>query len=305
MSKLNPHLDSSRLAIRTLLSINAITGAFLCDDIVTKDEIIFLNTWLLNTRDNVFYGRFKEPLFDEFLTETYNILDSDISDEQLHSKFTSIYCDFYNKGADVLDKLEVYKYFDYRESCIIALQGLCAGIVADGELNQKEFDYVIETLEELEDALLLDPICSRFYMVISELTDDEKENKKILKKLEKLIIDFSGITDDLCDGNSLGEEFFDKVGAIDFTNKVVCFTGKFQYGSRKKCSELAKQQGARVVDDWSFKVDFMIIGNLSSNQWMYQNYGRKIEWAKEAQQKRGHHVKIITEGQWFNSSIIN
>ena len=117
-----------------------------------------------------------------------------------------------------------------------------------------------------------------------------------------MLIDFTGSDPEngVVDGLAMGKLFFDSVEDIDFTDKVLCFTGKFIYGSRSKCENKAEKLGCSIVKDWRSDLDYLIVGTLNSRDWIYQSFGRKIEKAKEYQ-KQGHKVKVITEEQWLNA----
>jgi len=46
------------------------------------------------------------------------------------------------------------------------------------------------------------------------------------------------------------------------------------------------------------KLDYLIIGELSSRDWRFSSYGRKIEKAMLLQEK-GHALQIVTEEAWL------
>ncbi|MFM5413101.1 BRCT domain-containing protein [Aeromonas veronii] len=60
---------------------------------------------------------------------------------------------------------------------------------------------------------------------------------------------------------------------------TVCFTGMFLSGTRRQCEETALLLGATPQDSVTQKLDYLIIGELSSRDWRFSSYGRKIEKA--------------------------
>ncbi|MFQ2272188.1 BRCT domain-containing protein, partial [Aeromonas enteropelogenes] len=66
----------------------------------------------------------------------------------------------------------------------------------------------------------------------------------------------------------------------------------------RQCEETAQQLGAIPQNSVTQKLDYLIIGELSSRDWRFSSYGRKIEKAMLLQEK-GHSVRIVTEEAWL------
>lgn len=88
--------------------------------------------------------------------------------------------------------------------------------------------------------------------------------------------------------------------AIIFTGKQFCFTGKFEFGTRKTCEAAIERLGGIAAPDVGYGVDYLIVGKLGNAQFAQQGYGRKIEWAIVARSEYGTPV-LVSEEHWVNS----
>lgn len=86
--------------------------------------------------------------------------------------------------------------------------------------------------------------------------------------------------------------------SISVTGKLVCLTGDFQRGARKKVEAELEQLGAVIKEGISKKLDYLIVGDQGSGNWIADQYGTKIKRAKELQDA-GAHVQIISETAFF------
>ncbi|WP_053067793.1 BRCT domain-containing protein [Muribacter muris] len=200
--------------------------------------------------------------------------------------------------AEISEEL-IETYYSDSELLINFLQGLCKGLIADGRIEQEEIECLYNYLVDYSGYLSREPMCQIFYETFKDVDlDNISSNQKA--KIKALITDFSGCDNQgSVDGLSIGSSFFDTVEGLDLSGKIIQLTGRFKYGTRSKCKALAESQGAIVLDDWRMDIDYLIVGNSNSRDWIYQSYGRKIERAKEYQVKQNHKVKIITEEQWI------
>ena len=87
---------------------------------------------------------------------------------------------------------------------------------------------------------------------------------------------------------------------VTFSGKHFCFTGKFEFGTRKACQAAIEQLGGISDADVSYGTDYLVIGKLGSDKFAKQGYGRKIEWAIVARSEYGSPA-IISEDHWATS----
>ncbi len=85
---------------------------------------------------------------------------------------------------------------------------------------------------------------------------------------------------------------------INIKNSKICLTGDFVRGSRAKIIELFESKGAKISASVSSKTNYVVVGDLGSENWQCGNYGSKIKKALELQQS-GKNVEIYNEKEFF------
>ena len=85
-------------------------------------------------------------------------------------------------------------------------------------------------------------------------------------------------------------------GAIDveLSNKSICLTGDFDYGSKQEVQERLSEIGATVVSSVTRKTDILLIGEKGSESWACGTYGTKAKKAIELRSK-GYPIMILKE----------
>lgn len=87
---------------------------------------------------------------------------------------------------------------------------------------------------------------------------------------------------------------------VTFQSKHFCFTGKFEFGSRKECWSAIEKLGGIPDDEVNSSSDYLVVGKLGSKHFAKQGYGRKIEWAIVAKFEFGKPI-LISEDHWRSS----
>lgn len=179
------------------------------------------------------------------------------------------------------------------------LLGICAGIVADGEINQQELAFLSTWLAEHREVCDIFPgnqIARRIAAVMADGMVSAEEHGDLLLLLQQI------------SGNS----FFDTGAAapaapaipadespvIQIPGKSFCFTGAFAFGSRGKCEAAVKALGACCGKDVTLALDYLVIGAGVSPDWKHETYGRKIERALAIRNSGQATPVIILEEQW-------
>lgn len=178
------------------------------------------------------------------------------------------------------------------------LLGICTGIAADEQINDKEIIYLKTWLTENNETARTWPgsaIAGRIDAILADgvITQDEK-------------LDLLGLLRDIT-GNRFSETGaaapespmlpIDDDPSIYFRNMTFCFTGGFFYGTRAACERVILSLEGTAVDRVSKKLDYLVIGALIEPSWAHGTYGRKIEAAVKYQQD-GSEIAIVSEQQW-------
>ena len=91
---------------------------------------------------------------------------------------------------------------------------------------------------------------------------------------------------------------------IQFENMAFCFTGGFEYGERTDCVEAIKKRGGKFIASLTTKVDYLVIGQHGSSEWIRSSFGRKIEKAVLRRRERGAPA-IVSEAHWVKCLEVN
>lgn len=83
---------------------------------------------------------------------------------------------------------------------------------------------------------------------------------------------------------------------IAFTNKHICLTGNFIYGTKLDVEKFILGQGGIIDKTIKKGTDYLIVGEAGNKNWAAENYGNKVKRAIELNNKGGH-IKIIHETQ--------
>jgi len=73
-----------------------------------------------------------------------------------------------------------------------------------------------------------------------------------------------------------GSPFDDPLPEISISGTSFCFTGEFDYGSRKECQAAVISRGGVITDGVTRKTQVLVIGNDPNPNWSHGNYGNKI-----------------------------
>ncbi len=189
-----------------------------------------------------------------------------------------------------------------RKSCE-ALLGICAGILADGQVNEHEIRFLDLWLKDNPDISAVWPgeiIVKRVHEVLADniITLDEIEYiKKTLTELIGGSMQESGAVSGLSTQLPIND---DRANPIIFSDAGFCFTGNFIFGTRSACERAILQRGATASSNVTMNLKYLVIGTMVSRDWANTSHGRKIEKAVEFQ-KKGHSILIISEEHWVKS----
>ena len=199
-------------------------------------------------------------------------------------------------------------YYNMITSSIQFLSGMLHGLMADGELSDRE----ILTLKSWMDAnqflagtYPFDEINSLLYVILEDKRITQRER-------ETLMVLFGGVID-FTSSYNLSEKEFDQLREqyslggicavcpeITFEDKIFCFTGEFHRAKRTELAQLVIQFGGTVRTTVSAKTDYLVVGNAGNPCWAYACYGRKIEQAVSLR-KEGAEIVIVNETDFWDA----
>jgi len=249
-------------------------------------EILYLSAWMKNQE----YLKYEADTLDLFQAVKHVLEDGIITEDER--------TDLYQLIKDIQEFGELGDS-PYDEPRINEFLGLLKGIYADGEVSLSEIDRIEEWVianKDISEKFPIDAVYQRIRAAKADniITADE------LDDLKELVADLSG--DDFTktgdvDG-SIGQVFCDVLDSFNIHGKTFCFTGKFLSGTRNHCHTQVESRGAYTKTSVTHDVDVLVIGTVTSRDWRFQNFGRKIERALEQRNETGSPT-ILSEEQWI------
>ncbi|SDF69151.1 hypothetical protein SAMN05216571_101234 [Onishia taeanensis] len=182
------------------------------------------------------------------------------------------------------------------------LIGISRGLIADGQIVQAEAEFLLRWIEQAS-SMGEDPI---FKMMVSRIGDmmedgvlDQDESAELLQMLQALTGEDGKIhhykrPSDLPLDNPLPD--------ISIADRGFVFTGVMAYGPRKECQQLVADLGGFSKGGPSKKVNYLVIGTIANEHWLYSSYGRKIQRAVELRDQ-GHNIAIVNEDHFMRFAL--
>lgn len=273
---------------KAFANLISIIDGLLSDGNVDQKEILYLDTWLLET----------DEISDNYCVKAIRRRISDILADGIidDTEIKFLKADLIKIQKDLIDL--PYLKLDSIESDRHLLEGLCKGVLANNQLNDSEIKY-LKWFLSVNGALKNNYPGKELYTLVEDIlrdgiiTDEERES------LKQALVSFTGCDLDSGIVDGLATQLpIDNIDSLDLAGATVCLTGEFIHGKRSVCEEEIRQQGANIISSITQKLDYLIIGTLSSKDWRYKAHGRKIEKAISYRDEKGISLKIISEEQW-------
>lgn len=176
--------------------------------------------------------------------------------------------------------------------------GIAKGIIADSKVNQAEAEFLLRWMEsnaKYTNDPMIKQLFSHMEGILADGILDDEEKDSLFSLLKS-------ITGEECAGDfrhtiSASFPLTTPPPIVTPKNSVFCFTGTFAFGPRKKCVEVTKQKGGIYKNTVTETTDYLVIGTMSSPDWIHTSYGRKIEKAMELRDLNDS-PQIISEDTW-------
>lgn len=275
-------------------AINSLKGILLginLDNIVNKDEIKELKNWVKKHHDLVLRNPFRE-----FMLIIDSIVEEDLG---LSETVEDLYwlCQKYESDN---------YYYNAVTTDLQTLQGLCHGILADGEITDKEIfdlDRWLDDNEHLNTYYPYDEIRSLVLSIISDgkVTEDER---LVLKAYFSQFVNLANsdiqhkIKEDTKEVNISGLCTSEPV--VNFDGKTFCITGVLKNETKESLKQKIINLGGIITDSVTKKTDYLIVADNGNPAWAFSCYGRKVEKAVNMR-KDGHVITLIHEFDLYDA----
>lgn len=188
---------------------------------------------------------------------------------------------------------------EMRQTCA-ALMGIVQGILADGQLHDKEVQFLGSWLAEAENVAGTWP-GSVLYAQVREVLADGVITTAEREHLTKTLLNLLGGTlDELAASGHVSRLPIDDVPEIEVSARAFCFTGEFAFGPKAVCEAAVTRRGGTVLPAVTKKLHYLVVGGLGSPEWKHGSFGTKIEKAVEYRQS-GVPLLIVHEDTWASS----
>lgn len=279
--------NAKRNRDKRLNNLMGILDGIIADNVIDDREVVYLDAWLKESQ-----GGKSDWALQQLRHMISDILQDGVitEDEKLHlmgaiTKLMDSYLhlpgvDFYSEESDKL-----------------LLEGLCKGVLGDHQLSDQEIRYLNWWMKQ-NSMLRAHYPGKQLYQTVERILADGVITEEERDELQQQLLLFVGnpFEHGAVDGMATRLSVFD-AAIDDVIGRGVCFTGAFLSGTRRDCEKTAEELGAIPLPRVSKKVNYLVVGELSSRDWRFSSYGRKIEKAIE-QQEQGHPIKIVTEEAW-------
>jgi NAD-dependent DNA ligase len=182
------------------------------------------------------------------------------------------------------------------------LAGLCLGILADGETNSREADFLRSWIKNFAHRLP-NEILEKLLPILDLLASESEIEDELLQSLSALLHQTVGIDNQNPDPlqNSACGLIFDKFPTEwnSIEDLEVVLSGEFSLGSKKHLMAKILALGGIPRDEAPTKrTAIIVVGEKGSTQWTTSLYGSKIEKALVLR-NLGQEILILRETEFF------
>ena len=181
------------------------------------------------------------------------------------------------------------------------LVGLCAGVIADGVLNDQEVATLTAWIVQHGDIAHEWP-CSVLYARLASALEDGMIDENERRDLLRIIVGISSGTlpAQLAPGagSAVSDLPFDNpVPAIAIPTRTFVLTGELAIGPRATVMQAIADRGGENHKSVQRATHYLVVGSLGSGDWRHSGFGNKIVKAVELRTK-GTGIVIVPEKQF-------
>lgn len=178
------------------------------------------------------------------------------------------------------------------------LQGMLAGILADGQVTESEVRNLADWIEDHHHLQTIWPYAEIDAVLTSVLSDGVVSADEQTMLLD-FFTEFSGLeTRPTNPSDRVTVEPIAGICAcnpeIEVLEKSFCFTGKSERCNRMTFASLVESSGGVALPRVTKELDYLVIGAAGNPCWAYSCYGRKVEQAMKLRQA-GNQVLLVHE----------
>ncbi|WP_456312472.1 BRCT domain-containing protein [Pseudomonas shirazensis] len=272
-------------ADKAISSLKGILLGINLDDNVNEKEINELKKWVMSHNELIT----RNP-FNEFMTIIENTVSNRIPPKETIEDLYWLCQKYENDNV----------YYNTVTSDLQILQGICHGILSDGNISEKEIFDLNKWLEKNEHLNTYYPYDELRSLILSILSDNkvDDEEKVVLMAYFKQFVNLKDKETNEKVRNETSDIQISGLCTSDpnvtFKNKTFCITGVLKRGNRENLHDYIIKLGGIPIETVTKKTDYLIIGDNGNPAWAFSCYGRKVEKAL-TMRKEGHTIMLIHE----------
>ncbi|MCB2380490.1 BRCT domain-containing protein [Hymenobacter sp. BT635] len=197
--------------------------------------------------------------------------------------------------------LQLFNRANNTAKAVDQLVGICTGILADGEVSEREAIFFAEWVRKhAADTPVwpLTAVLSRVERIFEDGVCDAEERAELQEVMETLCGFMQAPTPQAETLSTALPLCVPQPHPLVFSDKQVVVTGKFAYGARTAVFEAIDALGGQPTDSSPTRAtDYLVIGVFASRDWINTSHGRKIEKAVQLRDK-GTGIRILSEEHW-------
>ncbi|MDN5841986.1 MAG: BRCT domain-containing protein [Alcaligenaceae bacterium] len=187
------------------------------------------------------------------------------------------------------------------------LIGLVKGVLADGVICQQEVEFLLRWLEANRGATSEWPASALYPRLVAAMADGHLDAKEEADIMAMLLQTAGGASipdqnNGVAASNSTSLPLSDPLPAIQVPDHTFCFTGKFASGTRAWCESVVLEHGGVALPNITKKLNFLVIGEIGSRDWLHSTHGTKIKKAVDYRAS-GVPLHIISEQHWHHQLV--
>jgi hypothetical protein len=187
-----------------------------------------------------------------------------------------------------------------QDRLIDELIGISRGVIADGVVDEQEAIFIGQWIEQHREVAEKWPV-NVLYARLTEMLKDGILSHDEQQELLSTLKDLTGESSLFQEPNRSTTLPLDKPAPeILFEGRTFCLTGRFVFGSLLDCEDTIAEMGGSVAETPGLDTDYLVIGELSSPDWVHTTFGRSIERSVELKEQ-GHQIHIVSEEHWVDS----
>jgi len=177
------------------------------------------------------------------------------------------------------------------------LIGIVKGVMADGNVVADEARFLLAWMEQHSAARAAWPGRVMYPRLLAAMSDGHltgDEESELLGLLANAVGGNAPARGEASMATAL--PLTDPEPLVTFEGRRFCFTGTFYSGTRDWCEREIESRGGASASV-SRKLDYLVIGEIGSRDWIHSTHGRKIEKAVEFRDA-GAPISIVCEKHW-------